>query len=176
MKRIELFMSIFVVLSGIFLCSCDKLFPDDKLILKRVDYTGSELRMDGYYYCYFENTDITVVYFLYRNGILRSAGGYSGYILDDIEKEMLKYYEKNVKVDWGVFTVNENKIQYEKWIEAPSGVRAVINRRSGYIENDTTFHITESYYSGTKETKQINEVWHFKQSANKPDSTNVYIK
>jgi hypothetical protein len=155
---------------------CSTIFPDDNLTLKRVDYKGNELRIDGYYYCYFEKTDITVIYFLFRNGIIRNTGGYSRYNEDNREQEMVSYYGKSTKTDWGVFVIDGNKIQYEKWIEAPSGVRASINRRSGYIENDTTFHITESYYSGTGETKQVDEVWHFKQFDNKPDSTNVYIK
>jgi hypothetical protein len=157
--------------------SCSVLFPDDNLTFKRVDYNGNELRMDGYYYCYFEKTNITVIYFLFRNGVIRSIGGYSRYNEDNREQEMISYYDRSTpKTDWGVFIIDGNKIQYEKWIEAPSGVRASINRRSGYIENDTTFRITESYYSGTGETKQVDEVWHFKQFDNKPDSTNVYIK
>lgn len=156
---------------------CSTLFPDEKLTLDRMDYNGNELRMDGYYYCYFENTDITVVYFLFRNGILRYTGGYSRYNEDNREKEMVSYYDRfTPKTDWGLFVINDNKIQYEKWIEAPSGIKAAINRRSGYIENDTTIHFTESYNSGTGEIKQVDEVWHFKQFANKPDSTNVYIK
>jgi len=156
---------------------CGTLFSDEKLSMQREDYYGNELRIDGYYYCYFEKTDITVVYFLFRNGVIRHAGGYSRYIEDNREQEMVSYYGKSTsKTDWGVFIINGNKIEYEKWVEAPSGVRATINRRAGYIENDTIFHITESYNSGTGETKQVNEIWHFKQFDNKPDSTNVFIK
>jgi hypothetical protein len=155
---------------------CSKLFPDEKLSIQRKDYNGNELRIDGYYYCYFEKTDITVIYFLFRNGIVRCTGGYSSYNEDNREQEMISYYGKSTKTDWGVFVINENKIQYEKWIESPSGANASIYRRSGYIENDTTIHFTESYYSGRNETKKIDEVWHFKQFDNKPDSTNVYIK
>ena len=158
-----------------FMC-CGELFPDEQLTMQRKDYDGNELRIDGYYYSYFEKTGVTVIYFLFRNGLIRHAGGYSRYIEDNREQEMVSYYGKSSKTDWGVFVINENKIQFERWLEAPSGVRAVINRRSGYIENDTTFRITESYNSGTGETTQINEVWHFKQFSPKPDSTNVFIK
>ena len=172
-------MILFLLISSlsVFMSCCSKIFPDEKLSMQRKDYNGNELRIDGYYYCYFEKTDITVIYFLFRNGIIRHAGGYSRYFEDNREQEMVSYYSKSTsKTDWGVYVINGNQIQYEKWIEAPSGVRAAINRRSGYIENDTTFHITESYNSGTGETKQINEIWRFKQFNNKPDSTNVYIK
>jgi hypothetical protein len=170
--RTMVVFSLSILMSG-----CSILFPDDNLTLKRGDYNGNELRTDGYYYCYFEKTDITVIYFLFRNGIIRCAGAYSRYNEDNREQEMVSYYNrKTIKSDWGVFVINENKIQFEKWVESPSGVSASINRCSGYIENDTTIHFKESYYSGRNETKQINEVWHFKQFDNKPDSTNVYIK
>jgi hypothetical protein len=79
------------------------------------------------------------------------------------------------KDHWGVFIVDKNTIQYEKWVGS-TGIGACTFKCTGYIENDTTLHFTESYYSETKETKQIDEIWHFQQFANKPDSTNVYIK
>ena len=160
-----------------FMSCCNKLFRDEKLTIQRTDYNGNELRFDGYYYCYYEETDVTVVYFLFRNGIIRGAGGYTRFNENNREQEMISYYNKfSPKTDWGVFIIDEKKILFEKWVESPSGVSASVNRKSGYIENDTTFHITESYYSGTKETKQVNEIYHFKQFDNKPDSTNNYIK
>ena len=156
---------------------CSSLFPDEKLSMQRKDYLGSELRMDGYYYCYFEKTDITSIYFLFRNGIIRCAGSYSRYNEDNREQEMVSYYDKfTPKTDWGIFVIDGNKIQYEKWVEAPSGVNASINRCSGYIENDTIFYITESYYSGNGKTEQVNRVYHFREFSPKPDSTNVFIK
>ena len=160
-----------------YLSCCSILFPDEKLSMQREDYAGNELRMDGYYYCYYKETDITVIYFMFRNGIIRCTGGYSRYNEDNREQEMVSYYNRfTPKTDWGVFIVNGNVIQYEMWIGSSSGVYASINRQSGYIENDTTFHITESYYSDRNETEQVDEVYHFKQFANKPDSTNNYIK
>jgi hypothetical protein len=171
-------MILFILISGFVMVvfSCSTLFPDEKLSMQRTDYNSDELRMNGYYYCYFEKTDITVIYFLFRNGIMRCAGGYSRYNEDNREIEMVSYFGKSVKTDWGVFIIDGDTIRYEKWVEAPSGVSAIINRHLGYIENDTTIHFTESYYPGRNETKQIDEVWHFKQFDNKPDSTNVYIK
>jgi hypothetical protein len=170
-------MISFIVCLNMFMFCCSTLFPDEKLTIQRVDYNGNELKTDGYYYCYFEETDITVICFLFRNGIIRCMGGYSRYNEDNREQEMVSYYNRRtIKSDWGVFVINGNKIQWEQWVESPSGVSASINRCSGDIENDTTVHFTESYYSGRNETKQINEVWHFKQFDNKPDSTNVYIK
>jgi hypothetical protein len=170
---------ILIILIGclfIGLSCCSTLFPDEKLTLQRIDYNGNELRTDGYYYCYFAETGITVVIFLYKNGIILSPYASSTQDLGFIEQEMVKYYGKYHKTDWGVFVIDSDAIQYERWTESPSGVTACVYRKKGYIENDITFHITESYYSGRNETKQIDEVWHFKQFENKPDSTNNYIK
>jgi len=180
MKRIYLLMSISILLFGIIFYSCNKLFPDDNLTLNRVDYNGEDLRMDGYYYQQKENVEFpyTLPMFLYRNGIVISCGSFSTTDLNVVEKEMPDRYDifRKYKDGWGVFLVDGKKIEYEKWIGASSGVKLVIKRCLGWIENDTTFHITESYNSGTSTTEQVNEIWHFKQFSPKPDSTNVYIK
>ena len=169
---------IIASLFGIFLClsllCCNKLFPDEKLTLPREDYLGNELRTDGYYYAFFSETNITAVMFLYRNGISISQGGYATRDLDEIEKRVIKD-KFNSKVHWGVFVVNGNKIQHEKWVGS-TGIGAVLNKGTGHIENDTTIHFTERYNSEYQKTHAVDEIWHFKQFNNKPDSTNNYIK
>ena len=78
------------------------------------------------------------------------------------------------KWNWGVFIITNNQIEYEKWT-VPT--ESVSTRKSiGNIENDTTFHITEQYFSYNKRKYSVDEVWRFKQFDNKPDSTNNYIK
>ena len=159
---------------------CSTLYPDEKLTMQREDYKGNELRIDGYYYRQ-EVTDIysrTMVMFLYRTGIALSCGNFSTIDLNYVEEEMPNRYNllQKHKTGWGIFSINENLIQVEQWVESPSGASVSIYRRSGHIENDATIHFAESYYSGRNETKQINEVWHFKQFDSKPDSANVYIK
>jgi hypothetical protein len=94
---------------------------------------------------------------------------------------MIEYWEKygidkKTKDSWSVFIVENNNITRESWISSLSNQYYAIFIYSGHIENDTTFRFTETYYSETNETKQIDMVYHFKQFANKPDSTNVYIK
>jgi hypothetical protein len=159
---------------------CSTLFPDEKLTMQREDYEENVLKIDGYYYHQevVEAYSRTMVMFLYRNGILQSCGSFSTIDLNIVEEEMPNRYKllRKYKTGWGVFSIEKSLIQVEQWVESPSGASSSIYRRSGYIENDTTIHFTKSYYSGRNETKQINETWHFQQFANKPDSTNVYIK
>ena len=160
----------------IFEIGCGKL-KDDELSIQRRNYIGNELRTDGYFYYYNQQhyVERIVVYLLYRNGIIRTCG--SPVSFQDFENKIDVYSNgSSTKNEWGVFVVENDNIKYEKWYGARFLESYITYIYAGKILNDTTFHITESYYSGTKETKQINEVWHFKQSANKPDSTNVYIK
>jgi hypothetical protein len=155
---------------------CNTLFPDEKLSMQRVDYLGNEIRTDGYYY-YFTKNNNTVVYFLYKNGIILCAHSYSTHNLNFVEAEMVKIYSeiRKQKDGWGIFIVDSKKIEYEMW-NASTGTSLPSMKCKGYIENDTTFYITETYYSDMKKTESKETVYHFKQFANKPDSTNIYIK
>ena len=47
MKAIIIF--IFAVSLTMFMTGCSKLFPDDNFTLKRVYYSGSEIRIDGFW-------------------------------------------------------------------------------------------------------------------------------
>ena len=165
MKIIITFMGSMILLTACF---------DEKLTIKRTDYSGNELRTDGYYYVYFKESDISVIMFLYRNGVALTRGGYGSNNFDEIEKK-IKEKKFLPKTHWGVFIVSGDTIQHETWIES-TGFRAYLFRSKGYIVNDTTFHFTEIFRSEKKTTRTIDEVWHFKQFDNKPDSTNKYIK
>jgi hypothetical protein len=174
MKQIFIFVAIISCFYG-----CDKLFPDDNLTLKRVDYNGNELRVDGYYHRFNENEQHphTVIMFLYRNGIVLSCGSYPSLELNIVEAELVKTYpdiRKN-KDGWGVFSITNNQIVIEQW-NAPTGISLPTIKRKGYIENDSTFHIIESYFSDINKTYYDEMIYHFKQFDNKPDSTNVFIK
>jgi hypothetical protein len=173
MKKVIIYLLI-INLSMVMVC-CNKLFPDEELSIKRVDYNGKQLRIDGYYY-YLHNDPIsTRVLFLYRKGILLTSG-YLSQNLSIVEKEMVNDYEKirKNKTRWGVFIINDSSIKYEQW-DLPT---EIISVRSvyGQIENDTTFRITKNYFTFNGKTYSVNELWHFKQFDNKPDSTNNYIK
>ncbi len=174
MRKRYLFLIIGLLM---FMSSCDKLFPDEKLTLQRKNYTGNELRTDGYYYTQFG--DIYKIYFFYSNGILFSGG--------DVYKNNISEYEqrykdgsfglskKNNKLYWGLFQIKDNKVKVEKWYPSSGGgMPAYLH--SGEILNDTTFVITKSVHPKTGKEKELNEVYHFKQFDNKPDSTNNFIK
>jgi len=170
---------IFLLLSSGF-SLCSTLFPPEKLSMQREDYYGNELRTDGYYYCQEPKGDTyeakTLIMFFYRNGILFSPSAYWTLDLEIVEKQMVIQNEEQRKerVYWNVFTVVDNRIKYEGW--ANPATTMTIQKNSGYIENDTTFRITEQYFSHNETTYYTNDVWHFKKFSPKPDSTNNFIK
>ncbi|MDR2909923.1 MAG: hypothetical protein LBV47_00945 [Bacteroidales bacterium] len=174
MKTTILILTVSVL--GILVSCCKVLFPDEKLSMKRVDYNGNQLRLDGYYY-YHDNNGYTLVLFLYRTGTMLLTRAYLSADLDIVEKQMISQYEnlKKEKTRWGVFSVVDHKIEYEEWV-APDEGRLTVCKTTGNIVNDTTFCITKRFYSYNNKTYHVNDVWHFKEFFPKPDSTNVFIK
>jgi len=165
--------------------SCKKidLFQDDELSLSRQDYTGNQLRIDGYYYFNYTNSSIDYidVYFLYRNGII--LYGFSGLSseLPDLEesyKDGTFYNQaKSIKFLWGIHQIEGSSIKFERWYPSEKPYKAYV--REGEIINDTIFTITESYRmkNGKKsEVESKNEVYHFREFSPKPDSTNSFIQ
>ena len=167
-----------LIIQLMFITSCELLFPDEKLTLPRTDFSVNGIRTDGYYYNLYNNVlgkRIAIV-FLYKNGIVFSAGSYSN--LNEAESEMVKYISENrrKKQNWGVFLIEGDRIEYERWERAIGGYNLIIRGHYGNIENDTTIHFTKTYSSETKKTDKIDFVYHFKKFDNKPDSTNNFIK
>ena len=163
------------------LIGCGKpLFGPDKLSLERKDYFGDELKISGYYYRKYstDNTYRYVIYFFYNNGVLFHAGTIFEENLSKKEEEFKNgvFYNntKNTRFRWGIYTISENKIKFERWYPGEAQ-KAFVSE--GTILNDTTFHITKSYRNQNGEKTEIrpkDEVYHFKKFSTKPDSTNKY--
>lgn len=158
------------MISLIFLLfSCCKLF-DDELSIERTNYTGAELRIDGYYYSEtfeppYPNYCVAKSFF-YRNGVKLGACSY-----DTTEMSVEEYYAtlKKSKLNWYVFKIEGNTITIEGWDNLTQTFKEY-----GEILNDTTFRISKIERSGR--TDKSNSIYHFKQFSPKPDSTNSFIK
>ena len=166
-------MKIVIILAMLFnLLNCGK-DRDDKLNLIQQDFNGNQLRLDGYYFTQIEsyNGFIYPRYTLYQNGIIRFLGGPN--TLDNII-----FSSANYKTNWGIFNIENDNIQFERWYPSSGGpLEAYV--RVGKILNDTTFHITETYrlLNGEKTQYRLkDEIYHFKQFSPKPDSTNNFIR
>lgn len=160
-------------------CSSDRIWKDDELSINRTYYTGNQLKIDGYYYQKYGNPEKLTIYLFYENGTLLFAGdGYELSKLNEFEQAITsqdfvsKLHE--LKYCWGLFTINTNTIQFERWYPSQPPLKAYI--RSGIILNDTTFQITKSIRSNGNEESIENEMFYFKKFSPKPDSTNSFVK
>jgi hypothetical protein len=110
--------------------------------MKRVDYNGNQLRIDGYYYYDQQKPESTRVLFLYKSGVMLSTRFFPSHDLDAVEKTILNVYDKTGKgkTDWGLFMIVDNIIECEEWTNPAGSI--TIRKSIGYIENDTTFRIT----------------------------------
>ena len=148
---------------------------DEKLLIERTPYLGSELRIDGYYYK--QVGDKIGIKFFYRNGIMIDFISYfSTTNVMEVDEGIANMYEswKDDKLIWNVFSINGYSLQYSGWSTSVGGGRPS-GKCIGTILNDTTFHITKSINSDGSEFEK-NDVYHFRQFSPKPDSTNTFIK
>ena len=155
------------------------------LSLNRIPYSGNQLRIDGYYYQELDSNDPTLnghSFFFYDNGILFNGGGYNILRKNECEANFRDstYLSamRNHILGWGIFQIDVDSIQFEKWYPS-SGGPLLTYVRAGKIPNDSTFNITHvfSLVNGVKsEVRVVNEVYHFMPFSPKPDSVNSFIK
>ncbi|MCB0802663.1 MAG: hypothetical protein KDB74_06160 [Flavobacteriales bacterium] len=150
---------------------------DDKLTLQRANYTGNELRIDGYYYSVWSGGFYHMRVF-YRNGTVKQTGSPSGSNISDADNYISTISTEIMtkKYGWGVFIINGSSIKLEEWMAGSNKLAAYT--REGTILNDTTFKFTQVYrlVSGVKTgVSALDETFYFRQYSPKPDSTNQYI-
>jgi hypothetical protein len=150
---------------------------DDKLTLQRTNYSGNELRIDGYYYNIWSGGFYGLRIF-YGNGTVKKIGSPSGSSISDADNYVSTISAEIMtkKYGWGVFIINGSSIKLEEWLTGSNKLAAYT--KEGTILNDTTFKFTQSYrlVGGVKtEVSALDETYNFRQYSPKPDSTNQYI-
>src|ERR1043165_5850640 len=113
---------LLLLLSAIYVfSSCKKLgiCHDTEFSVKKADFSGAELRTDGYYYGDAKDdgqggTLYSIVIF-YRNGIVYMPGASEKKKMDTYVSELKGDHIKNVKYDWGYFSIAGNEIKMERW-------------------------------------------------------------
>lgn len=160
--------------------SLEKLFgKNEDLSFVRTDYSGNELRIDGYYYFMNIGSDSTMRYhirFFYKNGVVLDCGNPTKDELK-IREEQFKngqFYKivKGSKSSWGLYKIENSTIQIELLYYGP--FRAFIN--CGVILDDSTYVLNKMKSSYDEKEIEISGTCHFKKFSPKPDSTNIFIK
>ncbi len=175
MKKL-LFMTFLGLTWG---CKEGLIKDDDELSIQRTPYTGNQLRTDGYYYR--EADDYIAVYFLYRDGTILYGSSFLSVRRQEKENEYTtaewQSLVKKYKYRWGVFAIEGNIMQFERWYPSEPPLEAYVDE--GQILNDTTFAIARSYrvVDGQEtEVREWEETYHFKEFSPKPDSTNGFVR
>ena len=177
-----------IVLAVVF-SSCKKLFEDEELSMERVDYTGTELRTDGYYYYryqYYDSKEDSLYdnfcpWILYRNGVWLYGGAWDYSRMEEVEKKFEdgSFYDlckddKSDKSLWGGVQISDSVIEFEGWDSGGYISKSTV-KRYAKIVNDTTFCMC-SKRPQKGENVKLGDDFHFKQFSPKPDSTNSFIK
>lgn len=174
-------MRIVTILTLLFtITSCEKCKErnDDELCSIRVPNSSDNLLIHGFYFKQNEiNSNITYeVICLFRNGVLLDL-----HTLSESEWNNLDGYliENNYlidgnrdKLDWGIYDIADSSISIEKWY--PSNDFFPVYRHVGKILSDSTFQLTESSRCDCSERRIENDIYQFRHSLSRPDSTNIY--
>lgn len=178
--RIVLLTLLFAVTA---LCSCEKLgiCVDRELQIRRADYKGDRLRMDGYYACPVDTDEngliLNEIIIFYKNGVALFPGDVSTGS-EDLYLHAIAGSRgiKESKSCWGTFSIEDSLLQIAKWKPGPCGYPAVL--RVGEIINDTTFFVSRMEIKGKHGTGTIfkSQYYRFKSFFPKFDSINEFVR
>ena len=138
--------------------------------------------MDGFYFGDVNpnsSRPFAHIYYLYRDGVFYKESedldkAESGTVEVDIENS----YGKRIKQCWGVFRIGGSVIEMEHWQASINGCESTVYMR-GHISSDTAFVITHREYrrkGKSVKTEAPNSEFRFCPLAQKPDSTNTFVK
>lgn len=144
------------------------------------NYTGNELRTDGYYYRVAEGNVSSRLFCFYTNGVLLDMkGGFQSNDIaemdDYLEREFSGAYSLNDRALWGLFWINGTDIKFQHYDPYSGYPVHYYFVNEGVILNDTTFNIRLNYRNDNKERYEVNDIYRFRQYTPKPDSVNSYF-
>ena len=168
----------------LFLISCKKMFKDEEFSIKCVPYTGTELRIDGYYFMKRtgggnDNKRFISYFIFYSNGV-SATGNMETEKLNDVENRLATWsdnkYLPNNRYVWGPFSVLENKLRMQ-YYEPSDYLKKRVEELSCTILNDSTFYLDKIHLVGSEKDGRSFSTgeYRFKQFSPKPDSTNNFI-
>ena len=166
---------VFCILSLVMI-GCSKIVAD--LGMQRKPYSGTDLKIDGYYYSEPIWDKTIAVSIFYQNGV--SILTFFSVGKDTLQsiKEKLFHNEEFLSTmgsephSIGVFTINNKSLEMENFVGR--GFKHTY-RTYGEIINDSTF-IVRKFVGFNGGEEYWNAKFRFKKFSPKPDSTSVYIR
>jgi hypothetical protein len=170
--------SIFLTIIILSTCmsSCDLLgiiAPDDEMLKEKVDYKGTKIRLDGYYYSEDRiNKNVYNAYYFFANGSCKiiSLGYLTNYELHDtLPKLQWNYFNRN-KTNNGAFWIKDSSsIEMQFW--TADNISRRLYAQSVKIINDTVLVIHEIWRANTNyEPQELSDTFYFQKAIFKPDS------
>ena len=172
--------TILVILLLPFIIGCGKLCKDMNLSFERRDYTGTELRVNGYYYSDSRPNGNSYLIYLYRNGVYYNA---KSILTEDakngkIPESIIENPISNSRASSGAFRIIGSGIEIEGWQPTLSCSKTM--SQTGDILNDSTFRVTRIEYmrknGKVDRVDTTSTIYHFHAADRKPDSTTNFVK
>jgi hypothetical protein len=154
------------------LCCCK---VAEELILNRMDYTGSNLKIDGYYYHEYESGYIA--HFFYRNGVIYTTNAMLNIDnLEDLDIQIINRLVKGKTAQfhwfWGTYKIEGDIIRINHWLPGTGGAYPA-KLVKGKITDSVSLEL--NWGGDIINNKELN-YWKFREFSPKPDSTNRFIK
>lgn len=161
------------------LCYC----TPSRMASSRVDFISNVFEIAGFYYSdpktSYDNRSLC--YIFYNNGVF-----FGGFSVQDGPSGIVNYLLDSSKVksakerpySWGVFQVDGESINFEKWISSDAfGGYPTVKYYGKVIDNNRLLIKTPIVYSISKPPKEFKfDTLYFYSFKSKPDSINKYIK
>ncbi|MEJ1242218.1 hypothetical protein WBG78_28980 [Chryseolinea sp. T2] len=167
----------FLVLLTFIFCACTSF---EHLTLERSNLAPGTLRLNGYYY---ERSNGRFnAFFLSSNGVFRGfSSGVDTLDMKGLDKQVGGAFPKefDVRYAWGVFQVNGNEIEIERWLPG-TGLLYTTQLLKGRVLNDSTIHIFlrigDDSSINNKPQYEVNEIYRFRSLSLKPDSVSIFTE
>src|SRR5688572_21384158 len=126
LNRINISLYLFLIMISLGSnCKKNIIGNDDSLSISRRPLISNQLRIDGYYRFNYGNPEYASILIFYKNGIVLDGGTPLSSEIISREQQFAngQFYNfaKSDKLSWGVYTVEGNKIQFEKWYPSSGG-------------------------------------------------------
>lgn len=181
MQKRALFIIIWItIILGLSNCRFG-LCKDDNLRLPQENYTGDQLKIQGYFFGDSTSNIAPIfvdVIVLYNNGVVLQTQLPTSEIEPNVSPfSSFTTPATDIREDWGLFRINGSYIEIERWRE--SGCGAKTKYEVGTILNDTTFVMIAREYRQNGQAGKLerpNSIYRYRSLTQKPDSTNNFLR
>lgn len=173
-------LSLLALLFCFFCTAC--IFVDEDFVMKADDYSGKEVKLNGYYYnergpAAFPMYD---VYCFYENGVVYNTT-FNASSLESVEGIIKNKQYPDNKANWGIFAIEDTIVKVE-FIRNYGGLKGLSHTWLGLFPNDSIISFStelitnqdpDSYWEYNI-TSEYRVEYTFRECAYKPDNSSFH--